>query len=62
MAWSFAARYRAPLPGCTHVTCANCARFALAWREDVVASIPTHEPLSLFDCTAACGDDGEVAA
>jgi len=49
MAWSIAARYRPPLHGCAHATCANCARFALAWRRDVVGSIPSHEPLTLFD-------------
>ncbi|WP_132190162.1 MULTISPECIES: hypothetical protein [Kribbella] len=53
MAWSITARYRPPLPECTHVTCSNCARFALAWRDDVIASIPPHEPLSLFDREAA---------
>jgi hypothetical protein len=53
MAWSLAARHRPPLPSCTHVTCANCATFALAWRDSVIASIPTHEPLSLFDREAA---------
>jgi len=53
MAWSMAARYRPPLPGCTHVTCANCPRFALAWRTAVVSSIPDHEQLSLFDREAA---------
>jgi len=53
MAWSIAARYQPPLPGCTHVTCANCPTFALAWRDAVIASIPAHEPLSLFDREAA---------
>jgi hypothetical protein len=53
MAWSIAARYQLPLPGCTHATCANCPTFALAWRDDVIASIPTHEALSLFDREAA---------
>ncbi len=49
MAWSVAARHRRPLPGCTHTTCANCYRFALAWRTDLLATLPDHEQLSLFD-------------
>ena len=39
MAWSFAARRRPPMPGCTHLSCANCQRFASGWREQVL-SIP----------------------
>lgn len=31
MAWSFDARRRPPLDGCTHKTCANCFKFAKAW-------------------------------
>jgi len=49
MAWSDAARRTAALPGCTHRSCQNCPRFALAWRSAVVAAIPSHEPLTLFD-------------
>ncbi len=34
LAWSYAARRRPPLPGCTgHRNCANCPRYALAWRQ-----------------------------
>jgi hypothetical protein len=39
MAWSFAARRGSPLPGCAHKTCANCLRYALAWREKVLRSV-----------------------
>jgi len=36
MAWSMAARRAtAPLPGCSHATCANCFRFALLWRSEL---------------------------
>jgi hypothetical protein len=36
MAWSMAARRAgAPLPGCSHATCANCLRFALLWRSEL---------------------------
>lgn len=49
MAWSVAARHRPPLPGCTHASCANCPRFALAWRGQLIDSLPAHEQLSLFD-------------
>lgn len=39
MAWSLQARRAAPLPGCTHRTCANCPRYALAWRERALAAV-----------------------
>jgi len=37
MAWSMGARYRAPMEGHTHKTCANCLEYALAWREKIVS-------------------------
>lgn len=43
MAWSFTARHRSPLPGCTHRNCANCLRFALQWREEVLRRIERAE-------------------
>lgn len=40
MAWSFVARKRQiRLPGCKHVTCANCYRFAMQWRERLLATL-----------------------
>ncbi|OHV42207.1 hypothetical protein BBK14_11335 [Parafrankia soli] len=37
MAWSYAARRSDPLPDCTgHRNCANCVRYALAWRGTVL--------------------------
>lgn len=40
MAWSFAAFYDDPLPGCTtHKNCANCPRYAFRWRERVLATL-----------------------
>lgn len=33
MAWSYQARKRDPLDGCTHRSCANCIRYAMAWRD-----------------------------
>ena len=40
MAWSIdARRRRTPLPGCVgHRNCANCLRFALRWRTEVLAA------------------------
>jgi hypothetical protein len=35
MAWSAAARREAPIPGHTHLNCANCLEYALAWREQL---------------------------
>jgi hypothetical protein len=46
MAWSFAARHEPALPECrgTHRTCANCLRYALAWREGVLQSVGADDP------------------
>jgi hypothetical protein len=37
MAWSYAARRDFPLPGCRHGSCANCSRYALRWRGELLA-------------------------
>jgi hypothetical protein len=37
MAWSYNARRHTALPGCPHRNCANCPRWALRWRERVLA-------------------------
>lgn len=37
MAWSYSARYSPPLPGCTHKHCSNCLRYALDWRNQLLA-------------------------
>lgn len=46
LAWSDRARHIAqyerqgrPLPGCTHRSCANCWRFAIGWRDNLVAQV-----------------------
>lgn len=39
LAWSFAARRSDPLPGCSHGSCANCATFALQWRDSLLTSL-----------------------
>lgn len=40
MAWSYHARRRPPMAECLgHKNCANCPRFALAWRGDLLASL-----------------------
>jgi hypothetical protein len=36
LAWSYNARYSPPMPGCAHKSCANCLRWALRWRDEVV--------------------------
>ena len=36
MAWSYAARFNAPLPGCTHRACNHCERWALKWRKNLL--------------------------
>ena len=47
MAWSAAARREEPLPGCTHMNCANCLRYALSWRERILGAIAA-VPRNLF--------------
>jgi len=48
MAWSYQARRAPPLPGCTrHKNCANCPRYALRWRERVLANFDA-TPARLF--------------
>jgi hypothetical protein len=40
MAWSAQARREPPLPGCTrHRNCANCPRYALAWRTRLTTAL-----------------------
>lgn len=40
MTWSFAARHSAPLPQCRgHATCANCLRYALLWRHQLLEKL-----------------------
>lgn len=52
LAWSYAARRHPPLPGCTgHINCANCPRYALAWRTRITAAphpAPAYEQPALF--------------
>lgn len=37
MAWSYSARRNWPLPDCSHRSCANCSRYALRWRDQLLA-------------------------
>jgi hypothetical protein len=39
LAWSYDARRAEPLHGCEHASCANCARYAMAWREETLRQI-----------------------
>jgi hypothetical protein len=47
MAWSYAARRDASLRGCTHKSCANCAIYALRWR-DCVNDVLAQQRLEVF--------------
>ncbi|MER5419888.1 DUF7221 family queuine tRNA-ribosyltransferase-like protein [Streptosporangium roseum] len=51
MAWSYAARREPPLPGCAgHKNCANCLRYATAWRSRLLAGLMRHgHQTDLFD-------------
>ena len=53
LAWSFGARWnKTRLPGCSHATCANCPRYAMAWYRKVTAVAsrvnPQPRQLSIF--------------
>jgi len=41
LAWSYNARREPPLPECRgrHINCANCPRWALLWRDEMLASV-----------------------
>ncbi|MET9933932.1 MULTISPECIES: hypothetical protein [unclassified Streptomyces] len=47
MAWSYGARHQAPMPGCGHKTCSNCPRYALAWRNRMLRSLPAWHQTAL---------------
>lgn len=55
LAWSYRARMAARdgggYPGCTHRTCANCPRFALRWRDRLLASL-AYRQLDLWEAPA----------
>jgi len=49
MAWSFAARRRPALAGCAgHRNCANCPRYALAWRAEIARDLDGLRQLRLL--------------
>lgn len=43
MAWSYGARFKEPLPGHNHSSCANCLEYALMWRNKIVSEIAMEE-------------------
>jgi len=50
MAWSYNARKNPPLPGCTHRNCANCWRWALRWRDQLLAQTVDWRPIQEAMC------------
>ncbi|PRY35305.1 DUF7221 family queuine tRNA-ribosyltransferase-like protein [Umezawaea tangerina] len=52
LAWSYDARRGQRMDGCTsHTNCANCLRYALAWRQRVLELPATHyEPFGALAC------------
>lgn len=52
LAWSYNARRKPALAGCRHKSCANCPRFALRWRERLLACLDAPRQLDLFGRTA----------
>ncbi len=51
LAWSYSARRADALPGCTHRSCANCLRYALAWRQRILHRMPEWHQMTLLDST-----------
>lgn len=49
MAWSYQARRDWPMPGCRHRNCANCSRYALRWRDELLRGI---HPEMTFEAAA----------
>jgi hypothetical protein len=48
MAWRYGARWRPQLPGCFgRRNCANCPRYALAWRARLVSALDRPQQLRL---------------
>jgi hypothetical protein len=47
MAWSMKGRRSPPLPGHTHMNCANCLEYALMWRQDILRSLESPAPSQL---------------
>jgi hypothetical protein len=43
MSWSYQARRNAPHPDCTHASCQNCWRYALAWRARLLSRLEPEE-------------------
>lgn len=43
LAWSFQARREGPLPGHSHMNCANCLDYAMIWRERLLGRISESE-------------------
>jgi hypothetical protein len=52
MAWSYNARRQTALPGCRHRNCANCPRWALRWRDRVLAPAAVQQLTFPFGPTA----------
>lgn len=47
MAWSYRARRDKPLPGCHHQRCSNCIRYAIRWRDRLLAQVSPQLRLNL---------------
>ncbi|MFE6185563.1 hypothetical protein ACFQ6U_14160 [Streptomyces sp. NPDC056465] len=45
MAWSLNAVNREPMPGCTHKSCSSCPKYARAWRNQMLNSLPDDRQL-----------------
>ena len=58
LAWSYAARYLPPMDdecASKHTNCANCLKFALKWREDMLAQCKASKPPQQMDLIWGAG-------
>lgn len=64
MAWSYAARYQPPLPGCPHQCCNHCLKFATLWREDIIQTVAANRvvpPIGTAKCSV-CHETRAITA
>lgn len=60
MAWSYEARRKPPLPECTtHINCANCAKYAMKWRDELERSLRSRQMLEAWETGKETGNWGE---
>lgn len=62
LAWSYNARCHPPLDGCEHVSCSNCLKWALRWRENLLQRLGVQQPQLWGEPTELLSDEDIIAA